>query len=385
MGLGVQIDVYAERMTDTQLGIFCLMGVFATLCIGYLLTALVKNICRIKNKLLRAMIYYITIALLLLDPLYLSFFCSFFGGGDMNGIALICPEWTANKSESSKKAQLRKDINQIIRIVSTYSEFLAFMEAKGYEIKNAEFGENSRKYITFRSPDMSRPVRGSAKSLGKNFTKERIKERIENKRQKAIFPSVHNKLIDTNAPNIAGNIGLQKWANKENLKIVSAEYNKMLTHNLHNFSELEDRIALLHMQQKEVNTSVVSLESQIHHLREMLKYAEQYQKNKIYDDHYKSSKDPDRYFRKYESQIILFAGAEHILQENGIDLKQLNTNKLQAQISELISRKKSINTQYVSFRKEMKELELIHQNLSKYLKPDDPEIEKSSHNKLPSL
>ena len=92
-----------------------------------------------------------------------------------------------------------------------------------------------------------------------------------------------------------------------------------------------------------------------------------------------------RYFRKYESQIILFAGAEHILQENGIDLKQLNTNKLQAQISELISRKKSINTQYVSFRKEMKELELIHQNLSKYLKPDDPEIEKSSHNKLPSL
>ncbi len=87
-------------------------------------------------------------------------------------------EWAANKSESSKKAQLRKDINQTIRIVSTYSEFLTFMEAKGYEIKNAGFGENSRKYITFRSPDMSRPVRGSTKSLGKNFTKERIKERI---------------------------------------------------------------------------------------------------------------------------------------------------------------------------------------------------------------
>ena len=124
-------------------------------------------------------------------------------------------EWAANKSESSKKAQLRKDINQTIRIVSTYSEFLAFMEAKGYEIKNAEFGENSRKYITFRSPDMSHPVRGSAKSLGKNFTKERIKERINNKLHRTTFPSVRNKLIDTNSPNIAGNIGLQKWANKE--------------------------------------------------------------------------------------------------------------------------------------------------------------------------
>lgn len=97
------------------------------------------------------------------------------------------------------------------------------------------------------------------------------------------------------------------------------------------------------MQQKEVNTTVVSLESQIRHLREMLKYAEQYQKNKTYDDHYKSSKDPDRYFRKYESQIILFAGAEHILQENGVDLKHLNTNKLQAQISDLITKKKSLN------------------------------------------
>ena len=26
MGLGVQVDVFRERMTDTQLGIFCLVG-----------------------------------------------------------------------------------------------------------------------------------------------------------------------------------------------------------------------------------------------------------------------------------------------------------------------------------------------------------------------
>jgi apolipoprotein N-acyltransferase len=36
-------------------------------------------------------------------------------------------------------------------------------------------------------------------------------------------------------------------------------------------------------------------------------------------------------------------------------------------------------------KKEMKELELIHQNLSKYLKQDAPEIQRSSHNQLPSL
>lgn len=29
------------------------------------------------------------------DPLYLSILCGFFGGGDMNGIALLLPEWLA--------------------------------------------------------------------------------------------------------------------------------------------------------------------------------------------------------------------------------------------------------------------------------------------------
>ena len=95
IGLGVQIDVYAERMTDTQLGIFCLVGALATFCVGYLLAALARSICHAKSKLLRAVLYYITIAFLLLDPLYLSVLCGFFGGGDMNGIALLCPEWAA--------------------------------------------------------------------------------------------------------------------------------------------------------------------------------------------------------------------------------------------------------------------------------------------------
>ena len=150
MGLGVQIDVYTERLTNTQLGIFCLAGALATLCTGHLLSAFAKRICRAKSKLLRASLYYITIALLLFDPLYLrqyrtiasailsrlfaplpqfqkweihtvflhfrnfelgqkfwprllaelcgvalSVLCGFFGGGDMNGISLLCPELPA--------------------------------------------------------------------------------------------------------------------------------------------------------------------------------------------------------------------------------------------------------------------------------------------------
>lgn len=95
MGLGVQVDVFRERMTDIQLGLFCLVGALATLCAAYLLAALARRIGTAKSKLLRAALYYVTIALLLLDPLYLSVLCGLFGGGDMNGIALLLPEWAA--------------------------------------------------------------------------------------------------------------------------------------------------------------------------------------------------------------------------------------------------------------------------------------------------
>ena len=98
MGIGMQIDVYAERMTDGQMALFCIAGAAATLSAGMVLAVLAEKINRLKSKLLRAVMYYITIALLLLDPLYLSILCRFFGGGDMNGISLLCPEWTARSA-----------------------------------------------------------------------------------------------------------------------------------------------------------------------------------------------------------------------------------------------------------------------------------------------
>ena len=77
------------------MALFCIAGATATLFGGIVLAALTGRISRKKSKLFRAVMYYITIALLLLDPLYLSILCRFFGGGDMNGISLLCPEWIA--------------------------------------------------------------------------------------------------------------------------------------------------------------------------------------------------------------------------------------------------------------------------------------------------
>ena len=92
VGLGMQIDAYTERLTNTQLGIFCLVGAVSTLIFGWVLIALAKKICNAKSKVFKSIMWYVSLAILLIDPLYLSVLCSFFGGGDMNGIKLLFPE-----------------------------------------------------------------------------------------------------------------------------------------------------------------------------------------------------------------------------------------------------------------------------------------------------
>jgi hypothetical protein len=95
LGLGVQIDVYAERMTDVQMGIFCLLGAAATSFAAWALTAAAGRLTKHPSKALKACLYYVTAAMLLIDPLYLSLLCGFVGGGDMNGITLLVPQLPA--------------------------------------------------------------------------------------------------------------------------------------------------------------------------------------------------------------------------------------------------------------------------------------------------
>ena len=95
MGLGVQIDIFAQQMSPDQMGIFCILGSVATTVFAYVLIALIGKIAKVSSKVFKACAYYVTLALLFVDPLYLSLLCGFFGGGDMNGISLLFPELIA--------------------------------------------------------------------------------------------------------------------------------------------------------------------------------------------------------------------------------------------------------------------------------------------------
>ena len=92
MGLGIQIDIFRERLTDSQLGWFCLAGALSTFIVAWILVLMSRKICAAQTPLFKAIMWYVTLALLLLDQLYLSVLCGFFGGGDMNGIRMLLPE-----------------------------------------------------------------------------------------------------------------------------------------------------------------------------------------------------------------------------------------------------------------------------------------------------
>ena len=96
MALGVQIDIFRDQMTDTQLGWFCLVGPLATFVAGIVLIGLTSKICSMQSKMAKAICYYATIAILILDPAYIGFLYRFVGGGDMNGIRLLIPETAAS-------------------------------------------------------------------------------------------------------------------------------------------------------------------------------------------------------------------------------------------------------------------------------------------------
>ena len=88
LGLGVQVVVITELLTNYQLAFFCVIGSVSTLIVGYILVFFTKRIANSNSKYYKAILFYSTFCLLLIDPLYLSIVYRFVGGGDMNGILL---------------------------------------------------------------------------------------------------------------------------------------------------------------------------------------------------------------------------------------------------------------------------------------------------------
>lgn len=238
-----------------------------------------------------------------------------------------------------------------------------------HEIRGETFGEDARKYISFRPLNQNNFVRGSARSLGKEYTKERIKEQIEQKRERKVaIPKkdyASRKLVDTSGEKFENSPGLKRWATIENLKIAAASYNEVGS-----ISELERKISVQTQAGKSAKQSVVEIEHRLKDLGEIIKYAEQYQANRSYHIGYKKAKNPDAYFRRYESQIILYGGAKRMLEQAGLNLKSLNVDKLKVEYQELSKQKSELTATYKKCEKEVSALNHKLENLIRYLDLD---------------
>ena len=95
-----------------------------------------------------------------------------------NGLSVIPPsqnkgmgykEYTEAKRGTSWKQNLKQTIDRLVITAKDYDDFLRLMQEAGYEIKTG-------KYISFRAEGQERFTR--SKTIGENYTEDRIKERI---------------------------------------------------------------------------------------------------------------------------------------------------------------------------------------------------------------
>lgn len=274
-------------------------------------------------------------------------------------------EWEAEKSGKSWKDKLRRDIDATIKLSNSYEDFIRLIRLKGYEVKGEEIG-GSLSYISFRPAGAERFVRGSGRSLGHSYTKENIKERIETQDKKRTDYKQRNyatrNLIDTSSENFSDSPGLHHWADIENLKIAASAYAEAQS-----ITALEQQIAEKKSLSNAARTELVTLEHEMKPYAEMLKYAEQYEANKPYHLRSQKSKNPDDYFRRHESELLLYDGAKNVLQKAGINLKTMNLDQIRADFHAMEKKKAELQKSYRSAEIDIYDMEKKLQNLSQYL------------------
>jgi len=306
-------------------------------------------------------------------------------------------EWKAEQEGISWKKRLQENIDECIKIAQSYEDFLRLIREKGYKVSGEKIGDPHAKYIKFLAPGRERPVRGRFRNFGVGYTKEEIKDRIENpekwqnieqpkEEQKTQEPQkskphikvpkkdiitrtgANRTLIDTTGEKFQNSPSLQHWASVKNLKTAAASYAAA-----DNLSELQKQIDEKTSEAKSARSELVEFEHEMKKVAELLLYGQQYHDNKPYQDKYEKSKDPDRYLRMHETQLILYDGAERMLQKMGLDPKSVNPAEIRADYEAMQIRKAKLEKAYKSAEKDAQKLQQNLMNVKQYIEQNIPE------------
>ncbi len=301
-------------------------------------------------------------------------------------------EWKADKEGSSWKQKLKKDIDEVISVSASFDDFIEKLKERSIEVENIDSGA----YIKFRPAGAKHFIRGregSGKGLGKEYTREALKERIENKvleeknkRQKAsdYYKSLsyeNRKVIDKTAGKFAESKGLQAYADRENLKIKVAAYNALKDYGISSIGELYQKLDIYKNALADNAAKQTQLSSQIKEQAEVLEWAKKYSDTKsVYTAYYKA-KDRDAMLRKYEPQIIIYEAARRQLKGHGINPSRLDINRIQSDLFTMQYDKMSLVNNHKKLQREYNRLCRLNENLQSLSDAKRHDLQKEKSNK----
>jgi len=286
-------------------------------------------------------------------------------------------EYTEAKHGTSWKQKLKQTIDRCVITAKDYDEFLKMMQDAGYEIKTG-------KHISFRAEGQERFTR--AKTIGENYTEERIKERIQGrnprKRQMQTGRKGVSLIIDIqNSIKAQESKGYEHWAKINNLKEAARTLNYLTENNLLQYADLEKTVEDIHSSYDRTGNELKSVEARLREIQPLIKNISNYRKLKPVFDGYQKAKDKTAFRAKREAELVIFEAAKStILAVQGED-KLPSLKSLQAEQQRLLEDQQRLYDERAKLKKEARVIDTMKANIDDFLSPtaaQDREKKRSS-------
>lgn len=291
-----------------------------------------------------------------------------------NGLSVIPPsqnkgmgykEYTEAKRGTSWKQKLKQTIDRLVITAKDYDDFLRLMQEAGYEIKTG-------KYISFRAEGQERFTR--SKTIGENYTEERIKERIagrtprRNRRQTvpkgiSLIGDIQERirLIDSK--------GYKYKAKLTILKEAARTLNYLTENNLLQYADLEKKVEDVHSSYDRTGKELKVVEARLREVQPLIKNISNYQRLKPVYDAFQKAKDKPSFKAKHEAELVIFEAARSTLLAMQGDEKLPSLKTLQAEQQRLLDEQQRLYDERAKLKKEVKQIETIKSNVDTFLAP----------------
>ena len=291
-----------------------------------------------------------------------------------NGLSVIPPsqnkgmsykEYTEAKRGTSWKQKLKQTIDRLVITAKDYDDFLRLMQEAGYEIKPG-------KYISFRAEGQERFTR--SKTIGENYTEERIKERIAGRTprrsQRQTVPKSISLIGDIQERiRLIDSKGYEHKAKLTILKEAARTLNYLTENNLLQYADLEKKVEDIHSSYDRTGKELKGVEARLREVQPLIKNISNYQRLKPVYDAFQKAKDKPGFKAKHEAELVIFEAARSTLLAMQGDEKLPSLKTLKAEQAQLFEEQERLYAERNRLKKEAKQIETIKSNVDTFLAP----------------